>query len=154
MAANPQTLPPPVESLEQAALKKKLRQQLKTLLRQAQEIQETLDMLEDPKKVKRVRPEKDEHGEPSWEFLLPCVIPKGMHVTKRMREYGAELGFEERQVVEIFQQFYLYFTSGKNGQKKHLNWYAGFQLWIRRERERQKASGTPRPSRFDQYAKR
>lgn len=151
MAANlkEQSISTSSSSLERAEVIKRLRLRLRTIEGSVQELREMVVLLEDtPTKAKK-RPATDENNEPSFEYLVPRVIPPEMYVTKRMLKYGASIDLTEAQVRAHFEDFRLYFGAGKNGPKKHLNWYAGFQVWMRRAIEKTKQA--PRASRFDQH---
>lgn len=91
----------------------------------------------------RVRKEVDEFGDPTYRFKVRVVIPDDIKLTRKMRDYAGEKGFNATTVQPVWEAFVGYYRSTKT---KWADWTAVWQKWVRTEAER-RATGQVRSSR-------
>lgn len=101
----------------------------------------------------------DDHGEPTWNYLVKVGLPADIRLTKKFIDYAKTFGFNEESANTLmhgkgtYEGFIKYYQRvGRKWQRWSLVW----QKWVRTEHDRkQKAqSGNGRSTRFDQQRTR
>lgn len=147
---------------ERDELVKKCEARLRTALQSISDAQTLLAELRG-KPVKAVK-ERDENGEPTWEFSIKVKIPSDIYLTKAFTAYAAEWGFNANSADILFNGAKPDSGSDYSGFKayyietgtKWQSWTKTWQRWVRSEHERKTkaAQRVGQSTRFDQQRTR
>jgi len=87
-------------------------------------------------KKPRSKKETDQFGEPTFNFERKVAIPNDIKLTRRMRDYALEKGFNATQIAPMWENFTNYYR--RTG-TKWKDWYAVWQKWVRTDIDRRKS---------------
>lgn len=129
---------------ERDQILKKAQALVLTIVRSTGELQTLLGALRE-KKTGSKRKEVDEFGDPTYAYQVKCKIPHDIQLTRKMRDYAIERGFNASTVQPMWTDFVEYYRrTGRKFQDWTLTWYT----WVRTEQKRrsEKAAihGSPR----------
>jgi len=141
---------------EHIELVKRFRRLVVDVQAKVTEMDQIVTMLADEIPTRQVK-EQDEYGEPTWAYMVKVAIPKDIKLTRRLREYAVEAGFQESAVSELWnggptsEGFVRYYR--RTG-RRWLNWSLVWMKWVRDEKVRK--HGVPArggESRFDRLSR-
>jgi len=131
---------------EREQILKKANALVLTIVRSTGELQSLIGALRVNKKVGGKRKDKDEFGDPTYAFEVKVRIPEDIKLTRKMRNYAAEKGFNASTVQAVWTEFFEYYRrTGKKFQDWTLTWYT----WVRTEVSRRAEKGGNRGSSRD-----
>jgi hypothetical protein len=110
-----------------------------TIRKLGEELQDLLYAMRSRKK--RVGKEVTDEGEPTFRFQVKCAIPKDIRMTKAMKQYALNKGYNATTVNPVWEEFTNYYR--RKG-TKWMDWTAVWQKWVRTEAQRRANTGGSR----------